>query len=105
MDYLNYFNNAITILSFVVNLMFVLPCLINLYEYFSKKRYVKKVLGYSKEAVQISHCTFELEMLSGVKNNFITCSKEFISNSILIINETLFLRFCCRNKVCIYEYI
>ena len=93
MNYLNYFNTTITIISFAANLMLIIPFLIKVYEYFTKKRYVKKVLGYSKEAVQISHCTFELEMFSGSKNNFITYASVISMNNIINLFNIVGQRF------------
>ena len=95
MSYLNYFNNVITIISFIVNIMFVVPAMVKIYIYFTKKRYVKKVLGYGNEAVQISHCTFLLETYTHSQNNFITYASVIAMNNVInlfnIINQKFYL--------------
>lgn len=94
MEYLNYFNNTITVISFVVNIMLIIPCIFKIYEYFTRKRYAKKVLGYSKEAVQVSQCTFELNMLSGSKNTFITYASVISTNNVISLFNIVGQKFC-----------
>lgn len=95
MEHINNFNNLITIMSFILNITFVIPILIRIHIYFTQKIYIKKVLGYSKGNVQISHCIFPLETYSHSQNNFIAYSSLVAMNNIVelfnIIQQKFYL--------------
>lgn len=83
-----YFNNFITIISFFVNVIFVYTLIRKLCIYFTEKRYIKKVLGFTKDTVQITHGIFHLTTDIGIKNNFITyASLDSINNIIKLLNK------------------
>lgn len=87
MEHLNIFNNIITIISFIVNMAFLIPFTMKIYDYFTNKKFAKRVLGFNNESVQLSHSTFDLITESGSKNNFITyASLESINNIINLLN-------------------
>lgn len=89
------FNNIITIVSFIVNISFIIPFAIKIYDYFTNKRYVKKILGFNNSAVQISHATFNIEIEKGHRHDYITCealeSVENIVDLLHIINQKFYL--------------
>ncbi|WP_304960620.1 hypothetical protein [Thomasclavelia cocleata] len=95
MENINIFNNIITILSFVVNLAFIIPFALKIYNYFTKKTYIKKVLGYKKDSVQISNSTFTLKAQTGLTNTFIKYSAVQATNNIInlfnIIEQSFYL--------------
>ena len=72
MNLVNIANNTITIISFIVNLCFIFPFSYKVYKYFTQKRYIKKVLSYTEEPVQIYQSTFEFNTVEGKKYDFIT---------------------------------
>lgn len=81
------FNNIIAILSFILNLTFIYTLSKKAYNYFTNKRYVKYILGFTNDVVQIKHSTFDLKELSGVSNVFITYSSlKSINNIINLLN-------------------
>lgn len=87
MENINIFNNIITITSFILNIFFIVPLVTKLYDYFSNKIYVKRVLNLSKEPVQISHSTFELITNIDHLNTFITFeSLRSVNNIINLLN-------------------
>lgn len=70
--------------------MFLIPFVCGIYTYFVQNRYIKRVLAYNNEPVQIYQSTFELNAAEGIGYNFITCgSLEEIHNilDILVIKE------------------
>lgn len=88
MNTINYFNNIIVIISFILNVPFIISLIIKLYNYLTQKRYIKKVLNLSKSPVQISHSTFSLKTESENANTFITIqSLQSISNIIVLLNK------------------
>ncbi len=74
MEHIIIFNNITTYISFFVNIAFLIPLTRKIFIYFTDKRYIKKVLGFNNEAVQITHGVFHLETDIGIKNDFITYS-------------------------------
>lgn len=65
------FNNIIVIISFIVNLTFLGTLLIKIYNYFTKKKYIKSILSFNNDVI-ISHAVFNLTTEIGITNNFIT---------------------------------
>lgn len=87
MDKINLINDLFTILSLVINIFFAFDLSIRLYHYITKKRYIKKVLGFNKNIVQISHSTFSLSLYHEQKHDFITYeSIESINNIVELLH-------------------
>ena len=53
MKYINYFNNSITLISLFLNIIIIIKFIKNIFDFLFKKYFIKKVLGYSNEAVNI----------------------------------------------------
>lgn len=88
MNTINFFNNTIVIVSFILNVPFVISLINKLYNHLTKKRYIKKVLNFSKEPVQISHSTFNFITEIEHVNTFITLqSLKSISNVVVLLNK------------------
>lgn len=88
------FNNFITILSFLLNLLLIVSGVARGYMYFTKKRYVKGVLGYDNTPVQVSQSIFEIEGGSGIKKNYVTHGFLIAMNNIVnlfnVINQKFY---------------
>ena len=73
MNYIVIFNNAMVILSFAVNIFFLVPLLYRIYKYFTQKRYIKRVLDYDRsEPVQIYQSTYTYNTIEGFIYDYIT---------------------------------
>lgn len=88
MEYLNKFisfiSNSPVVISFLTNISLAICWL---YNYFSKKKYIKGVLGFNKNKVQFTHSEFVLNSDLRHKHRFITYeSLESISNVIKLLN-------------------
>lgn len=87
MQYITIFNNAITVISLFVNLTFVIPLILKIYTYFTDKKYVKRVLGFNRDSVKVSHGVFHLTTDIGIANSFITyASLDSVDNIIRLLN-------------------
>ena len=93
MDWFVRFNNVITIISFVVNAILIVKVMEKGYAYFTKKRYVKKVLGYNKEAIQISFSVFEKKETDNTNTNFVTYSGIVAINNIITLLTNINYKF------------
>lgn len=88
MKYIFFFNNFSTIISFIIYLILAVPYIFKGYNYFTKKRYIKKVLGFKKETVQLTHATYYLSTSPGTFDNFIPCAALDAANNIIyLLNE------------------
>ncbi len=72
MNYIILFNNTITLLSFAVNIFFILPYLYKVYKYFSQKRYIKKVLSFNDESIQIYQAANNYTSVEGFESEIVT---------------------------------
>ncbi|MBQ4523341.1 MAG: hypothetical protein IJA10_10385 [Lachnospiraceae bacterium] len=98
MEKINIFNDVITIISFIMNLTLLLSVAVKIYVYFSKKRYVKKVLGFTKDTVQISNSTFHLITDTKSSNDFITYSSLKSINNVINLLNIIEKKFDLLNK-------
>lgn len=108
MNLINISNNIITIISFIVNLFFLVPFIYKVYKYFIQNRYIKKILAYSNEPIQIYQSTFKFEALDGSKHDFIKCSSLEETNNLLNIFNYKIQKFVfvnqddsAKNEICI----
>ncbi len=87
MDYVTTFNNIVTILSLVFNIVSIPFLIKKVFNYFYKKRIIKKILGFTHDIVQISYSVRDIENENGNKNNYMThdCF-ESINNIIKLLN-------------------
>lgn len=73
----------------MVNIPFVIALILKIYSYFTNKKYIKKVLGFNKEPIKISHGIFHLTTDIGITNNFITyASLDSVNNIIKLLDIT-----------------
>lgn len=80
-------NNIMTIISFVVNLAFMIPFLFSVINYFSKKRYINKILEFNNDTTYITHSTFYFSNGIGHEHKYITYeSLEGINNIIKLLH-------------------
>ena len=84
MNYLIVFNNFMVFLSFIVNILFLIPFILGIYKYFTQKRYIKKVLSYNNESVQIYQSTYTFNTVEGfiydyVNYNSLECMDHILS--------------------------
>lgn len=87
MSYIIISNNIITIISFIVNIFFLVPFIYKIYKYFTQKRYIKKVLAYNNEPVQIYQSTYTFNTVEGFTYDYITYnSLECMDNILSIFN-------------------
>ncbi len=88
MKYISIFNDITPYISFAVNIAFLIPLAIKIYLYFTDKKYLKRVLGFSNNLVQITHGVFHLETDIGIKNDFITyASLGSVDNMISLLEQ------------------
>jgi len=80
MRFLNLFNDLTLWISVILNIVLIAK---GATTYFARKRYIKNVLGFSREPVQISQCIFNLQMRSGSWNNFVTYASVTATNNIV----------------------
>lgn len=109
MEYINILNIIITIISFTVNLFFLIPFLYKFYKYFTQKRYIKKVLGYNSSPVEIYLSTRKFNsngydfvtynIIEGVQN--ILNIFDIINQKFLFVNK----KDSARNEMCIGGFI
>ncbi len=66
MSGLELFNNIITVISFLANIVLILHYIKKAYIYYTDKRYLKKVLGFDDKTVLVTHSTFKF--LTGQEN-------------------------------------
>lgn len=83
MNTVSTFNNLITILSFLANIMFIIPFIVKVYQYFTNKKYIRKVLGYNAEPVEISYCRYQINTNIHVCNEFVNYSSVIATNNII----------------------
>lgn len=88
MEIFQHFNDIIVVLSFISNIMFIIiPLIVKMFRYLFIKRYIKLVLGYTKEPVQLYHSLFEFETRKNSTNTFLTyASLKAIDNIINLFN-------------------
>ena len=76
-----------TIISFVVNLAFIIPFIYSVKNYFSKKRYINKILEFNNEITYITHSTFYFSNGRDHEHEYITYeSLEGINNIIKLLH-------------------
>lgn len=80
---IGFFNNIGLWISFFVNICLIVPLIYKAYKYFTDKRYLKKVLGYSEDPVQISHSVFTFSIGEKTTNTFITTSSVKAINTVV----------------------
>ena len=81
------FNNIITIISFIANVAFIIPFIISIYSYFSKKRYINKILEFDNDIAYITHSTFYFSNGIGHEHEYITYeSLESINNIVKLFH-------------------
>lgn len=112
MKYIILSNSIITIISFIVNVLFIMPFIYNIYKYFIQKRYIKKILAYNDELVQIYQSTFTYDTVEGYTYDFITYNSleciENILNIFNIVNQKFsFINQAdnARNEICIGGFL
>lgn len=112
MKYIILSNNIITIISFIANLFFLLPFIYKAYKYFTKKRYIKKVLAYNNEPVQIYQSTFTYDTIEGYTYDFITYNSLECIDNILNIFNVINQKFSfvpqidnAKNEICIGGFL
>lgn len=80
-------NNIMTIISFVVNLAFIVPFIYNVKNYFLKKRYINSILDFNNDITHITHSTFYFSNGKGHEHEYITYeSLEGINNIIKLLH-------------------
>lgn len=73
MNTIDIINKVIAIISFIVNIMFIISLSGQLYNYFYKKRYIRKILGFgNSDNIKISFSNRKLKSLTGDTNDYIT---------------------------------
>jgi len=113
MNYIVIFNNAMVILSFAVNIFFLVPLLYRIYKYFTQKRYIKRVLDYDRsEPVQIYQSTYTYNTIEGFIYDYITYNSLECMDNILSIFNIINQDFSftshidnARNEICIGGFI
>lgn len=112
MNYIIIFNNTITLLSFAVNIFFLIPFIYKVYKYFTQKRYIKKLLAYNKEPVQIYQATYMFDTIDGSTSGFITydylkCIDNILSVFNIINQKVSFISQIdnARNEICVGGFI
>lgn len=78
MDTINIFNVFITIISFIINIFFIIPFIVKIFDYFLDKRFIKKVLNFSKGPVQIYPSTYALQ--ANLNKTYTFISYEFLKS-------------------------
>ena len=69
---MNNIDNIFTAMSFLVNILVLIKFIPNAFSYIFTKRYVKYVLGFDKDTVQITHSMFKFSTGQGYIYNYIT---------------------------------
>lgn len=112
MNYVTFFNNAMGVLSLIVNIFFLVPFIYKIYKYFTQKRYVKKLLAYNKEPVQIYQATYMFDTIEGDTRDYITydylrCVDNILSIFNVINQQVSFINQFdnARNEICIGGFI
>lgn len=93
MDNIITFNNIITIVSFIVNIAFIIPFIISIYNYFSKKRYINKILEFDNNIAYITHSSCYFSSDIECKNEY-----EYITYELLASINNIIKLFHIVNK-------
>lgn len=113
MKYMIFFNNTMVLLSFIVNIFFLVPFIYNIYKYFTQRRYIKKVLNYDKNrAVQIYQSTYTFNTVEGYTYDYITYESLECMDNILNIFNIIDQKFSfttqddsANNEICIGGFL
>lgn len=112
MKYIVLFNNTITMLSFAVNIFFLATFIYKVYKYFSQKRYIKKVLSYNNEPIQIYQAANNYISVEGFESEIVTYDSleglYNILNLFSIVNKkSVFVNLndTAKNEICIGGFL
>lgn len=112
MNNLEFFNDIVVLISFIVNLYFLLPLIYRIYNYFAKKRNILKILSYNNDPIQIYEPMRELKTVDEKDRYYISCdSLKSIHNLIsifsLVNKKFIFINQDdnARNEICIGSFL
>lgn len=101
-------NNMITLISFIVNLFFIVPFVYKLYKYLMQNRFIERIFDYNSDPIQIYQSTFKFHVANGNKYSFIECSSLEEIHNLLNIFDFKTTKFVftnhddsARNEICI----
>lgn len=99
MNYVKFFNNTMVLLSFAVNIFFLVPFIYNIYKYFTQKRYIKRVLAYNSEPVQIYQSSYTFNTVEGFIYDYITYNSLECMDNILSIFKIINQNFSFTTQI------
>lgn len=101
-------NNIIAIISFIVNLFFLIPFIYKVITYFTRIRYIEKILAYNNEPIQIYQSIFQFTVADGNRYSNIECSSLEEINNVLKVFDFKIQKYVftnhedsARNEMCI----
>ena len=98
MNSINTFNDIIVILSFIVNLFFAFPLLYKIYKYFTQKKYIKKILVFNNEPIQIYQTMRELKTIDENKRFYLSYDSLKSLHNIMCIIDIADKKFALVNR-------
>lgn len=112
MQYINIFNNILAIMECTFGIYGVITFISKAIQYCRRIRYIKKVLGYNRDTVQIYHSTFELLTDENQKNIFVTEKAILSVDNVIALFRVAKLKFSligqdneAINEMCIGGFI